>query len=78
MAVTTKGRVICWKEEVFQFKPPQKKYKGYIWIDYIFVQLMWAIAKCFIVMFCPGNKSSTNTLTPANNNIRFMRTPCYI
>lgn len=57
MAVTTKGRVICWKEEVFQFKPPQKKYKGYFWIDYICVQLMWSIAKCFIIMFCPGMKS---------------------
>lgn len=56
MAVTSKGRVLCWKEEVYQFKPPQKSFKGHIglcYLDYLVYLVLWAIAKCCIVMCCP-------------------------
>jgi len=57
MAVTSKGRVICWKEEVFQFKPPQKSYKGHfycLYLDYVVYLVLWSIAKLCIIACCPN------------------------
>jgi len=56
MAITNKGRVICWKEYVNQVKPPQKKYSGTIllcYLDWLLAQIMWLFAKMCIICCCP-------------------------
>lgn len=71
MCITSKGRVICWKENVNQFKPPQKNYSGTIllcYLDWCLAQIMWICAKLCISCLCadlcapPTNFSYENTM----------------
>ena len=50
MVITNKGRIICWKEEIYQKKITNEKYKGHFWCLYI----DGCIAACFhsIVFWC--------------------------
>jgi len=55
MCITNKGRMLCWKEEVYQYKPPQKHYSGsifFLYLDWIFAQVIWLVAKIFIYFCC--------------------------
>lgn len=54
MAVTNKGRAICWNEEI-----KQTKHKGYqgccllLYLDWCLVQILWCIfAKCCVMCCC--------------------------
>ncbi len=57
MAVTNKGRIICWKEEVYQKKVDQKKYKGHcccLYLDWL-VCCTWSFCiKCCCDFCWPG------------------------
>jgi len=49
MAVTNKGRVICWKEEVYQKKQEVKTYVGHLMFCYIDGCIAW-LGRCFVAV----------------------------
>lgn len=77
MAITNKGRVICWEENIHQFKPPQKEYKGSAYccyIDKLILRILCFPVKLCVNLCCRDLCAPPVTYTTVNFS-RIYRTP---